>query len=100
MASDQLERQSTQICKGIRKVSEEDLVDVDAIIHLAALSNDYLGELSPGLTEQINLGGTSRLARLAKKCGVKRFIYSSSQSMYGVSEVVEELAEDARPKFS
>ena len=97
-ASDQLERQNTQICKDIRKVDEEDLVDVDAIIHLAALSNDYLGELSPGLTEQINLGGTSRLAKLAKKCGVKRFIYSSSQSMYGVSEVAEELAEDNSKK--
>ena len=87
-----------QISKDIRDVSFEDLEDIEAIIHLAALSNDPLGELVPGLTEEINLGGTLRLAELAKRAGVKRFIYSSSQSMYGVSMVDAELDEDNSAK--
>jgi len=88
----------TQITKDIRDCSNEDLKGIDAVIHLAALSNDPLGELSPGLTEEINLMGTLRLAELAKKAGVKRFIYSSSQSMYGISKVAEELDEDDSEK--
>lgn len=87
-----------QIIKDIREVAEGDLDGIDAIIHLAALSNDPLGELSPGLTEEINLMGTLRLAELAKRKGVKRFIYSSSQSMYGISRVDHELDEDNSEK--
>lgn len=87
-----------QITKDIRDVLIEDLVGIDAIIHLAALSNDPLGELSPGLTEEINLMGTLKIAELAKKSGVKRFIYSSSQSMYGISKVAGELDEDNSEK--
>ena len=45
----------------------KDLTGIDAVIHLAALSNDPLGELAPGLTEEINFGGTIRLAKLAKR---------------------------------
>jgi len=82
-----------QITKDVRDVSAEDLAGMDAVIHLAALSNDPLGELSPGLTEEINLMGTIRTAELAQKAGVKRFIYSSSQSMYGISRVEGELDE-------
>ncbi len=82
-----------QINKDIRDVAIEDVEGMDAIIHLAALSNDPLGELVPGLTEEINLGGTIQLAALAKKAGVKRFIYSSSQSMYGISKLDSELDE-------
>jgi nucleoside-diphosphate-sugar epimerase len=82
-----------QISKDIRDVAIEDLEGIDAVIHLAALSNDPLGELSPGLTEEINLEGTIRIAGMAKKAGVKRFIYSSSQSMYGISKVDHELDE-------
>ena len=87
-----------QIRKDIRDVSIEDLEGIEAIIHLAALSNDPLGELSPGLTEEINLAGTIRLAELAKASGVQRFIYSSSQSMYGISNVQSELDEDDSEK--
>ncbi len=87
-----------QIKKDIRDVSAEDLKDVDAIIHLAGLSNDPLGELSPGLTDDINLKATIRLAELAKRRGVKRFIYASSQSMYGISKVDVELDEDDSEK--
>ena len=79
--------------KDIRDVSHEDVEGYDAIVHLAALSNDPLGELAPGLTEEINLGGTLALARLAREAGVARFVYSSSQSMYGVSLTDSELDE-------
>jgi len=87
-----------QIVKDIRDIDVQDLRGVDAVIHLAALSNDPLGELAPGLTEEINLGGTIRVAQAAKKAGVKRFIYSSSQSMYGISKLDEELQEDNSEK--
>lgn len=84
--------------KDIRDVSIEDLQDIDAVIHLASLSNDPLGELAPKLTEAINLQGTIRLAQLARQAGVKRFIYSSSQSMYGVASLDQELNEDESEK--
>jgi len=87
-----------QIIKDIRDINTEDMKGIDAVIHLAALSNDPLGELAPGLTEEINLGGTIRAAQAAKKAGVKRFIYSSSQSMYGISKLDEDLEEDNSEK--
>ena len=87
----------TQIQKDIREVDREDVEGIEAIIHLAALSNDPLGDLTPGLTEEINYQGAVRLAKLAKSAGVKRFIYSSSQSMYGVSDTDLELDEDDLP---
>ncbi len=87
-----------QIRKDIRDVSPEDLQGIDGVIHLAALSNDPLGELEPKLTEEINFGGTLKLASAAKKTGVKRFIYASSQSMYGISQSSEQLDEDNSDK--
>lgn len=87
-----------QIFCDVRDVSNEDIEGHDAVIHLAGLSNDPLGELAPGLTEEINLAGTLRLAEIAKKVGVRRFIYASSQSMYGVSIKDEELDEDLSDK--
>ncbi|MGD0576785.1 MAG: NAD(P)-dependent oxidoreductase [Candidatus Staskawiczbacteria bacterium] len=87
-----------QIKKDIRKVSKDDLKGIDAIIHLAALSNDPLGEFDPALTEEVNFKATVNLAKLAKEMGIKRFIYSSSQSMYGVSKTDEELDEDNSEK--
>lgn len=83
-----------QITKDIRDVSTEDLKGIDAVIHLAALSNDPLGEFNTDLTRNINLLGTLKLAKLAKKAGVKRFIYASSQSMYGIADTSHELSED------
>ena len=83
-----------QITKDIRDIDIDDLKNIDAIIHLAALSNDPLGDLLPSLTEQINLDSTIKLVKLAKAAGVNRFIYSSSQSMYGISESDDELEED------
>ena len=87
-----------QIKKDIRDVAKNDLDGIDAIIHLAAISNDPLGELDPRLTEEINFKATVRLASFAKEAGVKRFIYSSSQSMYGISKTDEELDEDNSEK--
>lgn len=83
-----------QITKDIRDVAEEDLDGVDAIIHLAALSNDPMGALNDDLTEEINYKASIRLARLAKQVGVKRFLFSSSCSIYGIGkeEIVDELS--------
>lgn len=87
-----------QLHRDIRDVVIDDLRGIDAVIHLAGLSNDPLGELAPGLTEEINLDATLKLAQLARKSGVKRFIYASSQSMYGVSSTSSELVEDDSKK--
>ena len=69
--------------KDIRDVVVEDLKGFDAILHLAGLSNDPLGDLDPDLTYEINHVATVRLAKLAKQAGVPRFIFSSSCSNYG-----------------
>lgn len=87
-----------QIVKDIRDVAAEDVQGFDAIIHLAGLSNDPVCALAPRLTEEINYEATIKLARLAKQAGVSRFIYSSSQSMYGISKVDQELDEDNSEK--
>lgn len=77
----------------LRDVSSSIFKDVDAVIHLAGLSNDPLGELAPGITKVINHDATVRFAKLAKNAGVGRFIYASSQSMYGVADTDIELDE-------
>jgi nucleoside-diphosphate-sugar epimerase len=73
------------IRKDIRDLDVPDLEGYDAVIHLAALSNDPLGDLNPGLTFDINHAASVRLARLAKEAGVGRFLFSSSCSTYGAS---------------
>jgi nucleoside-diphosphate-sugar epimerase len=67
----------------LRDVTAEHCKGFDAVIHLAALSNDPLGDLSPNLTYDINLHASVRLARAAKGAGVRRFLFSSSCSLYG-----------------
>ena len=67
----------------MRDITPEHLKGIDAVMHLAALSNDPLGDLDKQLTYDINLHGSIRLAEAAKKAGVKRFIFSSSCSLYG-----------------
>jgi nucleoside-diphosphate-sugar epimerase len=67
----------------LRDVQQADLEGFDAVIHLAALSNDPLGDLNPEITYDINHAASVRLARLAKDAGVPRFLYSSSCSSYG-----------------
>ena len=87
-----------KITKDLRDISVEDLEGVEGIIHLAGLSNDPLGEFSPKLTQDINYSGTIRFAKMAKEAGVSRFVYASSQSMYGISNTDTELDEDDSEK--
>ncbi|HJQ10610.1 MAG TPA: SDR family oxidoreductase [Gemmatimonadaceae bacterium] len=69
----------------LRDVEVSDLAGFDAVMHLAALSNDPLGDVNPSCTYDINHVGSVRLARLAKQAGIKRFIFASSCSLYGVA---------------
>ncbi len=82
----------------IRKISKKIIKSVDIIVHLAALSNDPLGELEKKLTSDINFKATMRLARLGRNEKVKRFIYMSSQSMYGISDNNSFLKENDKKK--
>ena len=81
--------------KDIRDVTAPDLKGFDAILHLAALSNDPLGNLNPQLTFDINFEGSLHLAKLAREAGVKRFLFSSSCSNYGAGgeDLLDESAE-------
>jgi nucleoside-diphosphate-sugar epimerase len=72
------------ISQDIRRVSEVDLQGFDAVAHLAELSNDPLGQLNPTLTYQINHLGTVNLAKKCKRVGIRRFVYTSSCSVYGM----------------
>lgn len=74
-----------EIRRDIREASEADLEGFEAVVHLAALSNDPLGNLDSGLTYDINHRASVRLGELAKQAGVKRFVFSSSCSTYGAS---------------
>ncbi|MER5948589.1 NAD(P)-dependent oxidoreductase [Streptomyces sp. NPDC001904] len=79
----------------LRDVTAEHLAGVDAVIHLAALSNDPLGSLAPELTYDINHHASVRLARLAREAGVRRFLYASTCSVYGAAGGAGLVAEDA-----
>jgi len=72
------------IQKDLRQLEPSDLEGIEAIVHLAELSNDPLGENNPELTYRINHQGSVRLAELALQAGVQRFVYASSCSVYGV----------------
>lgn len=80
------------INRDLRKVTAQDIEGHDAIVHLAELSNDPLGQNNPGITQEINFGGSVHLAKLAREVGIRRFVYASSCSVYGqaVSEWVDE----------
>ena len=80
--------------KDLRDIEAKDVEGFDAIIHLAALSNDPLGNLNPDLTYEINHQASVKLAKLAKEAGVKRYLFSSSCSTYGAAGE-EMLTEDA-----
>ena len=67
----------------LRDVTVEQLQGFDAVVHMAALSNDPLGSLAPEITYDINHHASTRLARLAKEAGVGRFVYASTCSVYG-----------------
>jgi len=74
-----------EIKKDIRDIDASDLDGFDAVIHLAALSNDPLGNLNPDLTYEINHLASVNLAKLAKEAGVQYFLFSSSCSTYGAA---------------
>jgi nucleoside-diphosphate-sugar epimerase len=84
-----------QLTRDIRDVTASDLIGYDAVVCLAALSNDPLGDLNRAATYSINLDGTLQLARAAKQAGAERFLFASSCSLYGAagSTAVDESAE-------
>ncbi|ANH93945.1 NAD-dependent epimerase/dehydratase family protein [Streptomyces sp. NPDC058319] len=79
----------------LRDVTADQVAGVDAVIHLAALSNDPLGSLAPDLTYDINHRASVRLARLARDAGVRRFLYASTCSVYGAAGGDDLVTEDA-----
>jgi nucleoside-diphosphate-sugar epimerase len=70
----------------LRHVTPDDFAGIDAVVHMAELSNDPLGQLAPNVTYEVNHQGSVRLARMAKQAGVRRFVYMSSCSVYGVAD--------------
>lgn len=83
--------------KDIRNVVKEDFLGFDAVVHLAELSNDPLGQTNPDLTYSINHEGTKRVAAMAKEAGVKRFVYASSCSVYGASDRIADETSSTNP---
>ena len=92
------EKLTEHIRKDIRSISIDDLDGIDIVIHLAGLANDPLGDFNPQLTEEINYQSTVKIAKLCKTKKIKRFIYASSQSMYGISDSQQELEEESGKK--
>lgn len=89
--------------KDIRDLELSDLKGFDAVVHLAALSNDPIGNLNKKWTEEINFRSSVRLAELAKAAGIERFLFSSSCIMYGMSEtavVNEESPLDPKTEYA
>lgn len=85
---DGIKKKPKVIYKDIRNVKEKDLQGFNAIIHLAELSNDPLGQINSEVTYDINHHGTMEMAKKAKKVGIKKFIYFSSCSVYGASDQI------------
>jgi len=79
----------------LRRLEAKHLAGIDAIVHMAELSNDPIGQLAPEITHEINHRGSLHLAETARRAGVKRFVYMSSCSVYGVSEA--ELVDEESP---
>src|SRR3984957_17652312 len=89
-----LEGTGRQRSRDMRDVTPDELSGYDAVLCLAALSNDPVGDLNPAATYSVNLNGTLNLARAAKEAGVERFLFSSSCSLYGAAGSAG-VAEDA-----
>lgn len=83
------------IRKDVRELTIDDMPKVDAVVHLAALSNDALGHLSPEITHEVNTLSTIRVAELAREAGAERFLFSSSCSLYGAGDGDTPLDESA-----
>jgi len=82
--NDQGNKYPSYINKDLRHIEAEDLKGFDAVVHLAELSNDPLGQINPKITYKVNHKGSVKIANLCKEAGIKRFIYASSCSVYGV----------------
>ena len=80
------------VCKDLRTVEPADFKGIDAVVHLAELSNDPLGQNRPEITFEINHKGSMRIAQAARQAGVRRLVYASSCSVYGVgaADLVDE----------
>jgi nucleoside-diphosphate-sugar epimerase len=83
--------------KDIRRITAKDVQGFDAVVHLAELSNDPLGEMNQSITYEINHLGSVALARACKEAGVPRFVYTSSCSVYGAAEDGRERDEKSAP---
>ncbi|MGH9970460.1 MAG: NAD-dependent epimerase/dehydratase family protein [Pyrinomonadaceae bacterium] len=81
--------------KDLRQLEQKDLEGLDAVVHMAELSNDPVGALAPHITYEINHHASVRLAELSKRAGVKRFVYMSSCSVYGVAS--EDFVDEESP---
>jgi len=84
------------LLKDLRQITADDLRGCDAVVHLAELSNDPLGQNNPKITHEINHRGSVRLAELARSVGIQRFVYTSSCSVYGAG-TGDFLDETAKP---
>jgi nucleoside-diphosphate-sugar epimerase len=90
MGTDRVTVKNLEIIKGdVRDIDNISLSDVDCIIHLSSIANDPCGDLDPKLTWEVSALATMQLADKAKRMGVKRFIYASSGSVYGVKEELQ-----------
>jgi nucleoside-diphosphate-sugar epimerase len=97
------EGQISSVRRDIRDVTAEDFSGFDAVVHLAALSNDPIGNLNDAWTEDINFHASIKVAELAKAASVPRFLFSSSCIMYGMSEaavVSEEAPLDPKTEYA
>lgn len=83
-----------ELVKDVRALNEKDLDGHDCVMHLAAISNDPMGDLDPDLTYSVNLEGSVRLAEIAKAAGVGRYLFSGSCSVYGKGEKLDLTEED------
>jgi len=83
LCNDGVARAPACLTKDIRQISADDVSRMDAVVHLAELSNDPLSQINPSLTFEINHQGSVEIARLCREAGVARFVYTSSCSVYG-----------------
>lgn len=83
-----------ELCKDIRDITERDLQGHDCVMHLAAISNDPMGDLDPTITYSINRDASISLAQKAKQAGVPRYLFSSSCSIYGAGNKLDVTEED------
>ena len=92
---EQYPRPQVELDKDIRALTEHDLDGHDCVMHLAAISNDPMGDLDPGLTEAVNRDGSVHVAKTAKAAGVGRYLFSGSCSVYGKGETLDLAEGDA-----